>query len=65
MGRERLTAGERTLRALRSLYARPQLKPELKQTEVKLKAIRGAASHSFPTAEIVQMLSEIERGYER
>lgn len=29
----------------------------------KLEVIRAAASHDFPTAEIDQMLSEIERGY--
>lgn len=29
----------------------------------KLETIRRAASHSFPTADIDQMLGEIERGY--
>lgn len=29
----------------------------------KLAAIRTAASHRFPTAEIDEMLSQIERGY--
>ena len=29
----------------------------------KLAAIRRAAEHSFPTADIHQMLGEIERGY--
>lgn len=29
----------------------------------KLDAIRTAAGHSFPTADIEQLLSEIERGY--
>jgi hypothetical protein len=29
----------------------------------KLAAIEGAARHSFPTADIDQMLDEIERGY--
>jgi hypothetical protein len=29
----------------------------------KLAAIRAAARHSFPTADIEQMLAEIESGY--
>lgn len=29
----------------------------------KLAAIRAAAQHSFPTADIDEMLAEIERGY--
>jgi len=29
----------------------------------KLDAIRTAAGHEFPTADIAQMLEEIERGY--
>lgn len=29
----------------------------------KLAAIRAAARHSFPTADIEEMLEEIERGY--
>lgn len=29
----------------------------------KLEAIRAAARHEFPTADIEQMLREIERGY--
>lgn len=29
----------------------------------KLGAVRAAAGHAFPTAEIDQMLQEIERGY--
>ena len=34
-----------------------------KSPEEKLKALRLAASHSFPTADIEQMLDEIEQGY--
>jgi len=58
--RERLTVGEwvrRTLRQARSL------KPTVDR-ETRLKAIRRAAEYSFPTADVKQMLSEIERGYE-
>jgi hypothetical protein len=31
--------------------------------EPKLRAIRSAARHEFPTADIDEMLAEIERGY--
>ncbi len=58
--RERLTVGEWVRRALRE--ARKQ-KP-LNDPEAKLKAIRRGAELSFPTADIEQMLSEIERGYQ-
>ena len=33
--------------------------------ELKIKAIRSAISHSFPTADIEKMLSDIERGRHR
>ena len=35
----------------------------LGDTGKKLDVIRSAARHSFPTAEIADMLSDIERGY--
>ena len=58
--RERVTVGEWVRRALREARAdRPAVEPE-----TKLKAVRRAAAYSFPSAEIQQMLSEIERGYE-
>ena len=58
--RERLTVGEWVRRALREARAsRPVIEPE-----TKLKAVRRAAKYSFPTADLEQMLSEIERGYE-
>ena len=37
---------------------RPAIDPE-----AKLKSIRRAVKYSFPTADIEQMLSEIERGH--
>ncbi|HEX3745944.1 MAG TPA: hypothetical protein VHW09_18510 [Bryobacteraceae bacterium] len=59
--RERLTVGEWVRRVLRDARAsRPLIDPE-----TKLKAIRRGATHSFPTADIEQMLSEIEQGYYR
>jgi hypothetical protein len=57
--RERLTVGEWVRRALRETRAaRPGAEPN-----TKVKAVRRAAEYSFPTADIPQMLSEIERGY--
>jgi hypothetical protein len=58
--REHLTVGEWVRRALREARAgRPVIEPE-----AKLKAVRRAAEYSFPTADMGQMLDEIERGYQ-
>ena len=58
--RDRVTVGEWVRRALREARAaRPAVEPE-----TKLKAVRRAAEYSFPTADVKQMLTEIERGYE-
>jgi hypothetical protein len=59
--REQLTVGEWVRRALRE--ARSQR--SLLEPQSKLKAVRKAAEHSFPTADIDQMLMEIEQGYQR
>jgi hypothetical protein len=56
---ERTTVAEWVRRALRS--ARRQASP--KDTDRKLSAIRRAAGHGFPTADLAQMNAEIERGY--
>lgn len=58
--RERLTVGEWVRRTLREARER---KP-LNDVETKLKAIRRGAEYSFPSGDIEQMLSEIERGYQ-
>ena len=59
--RERLKWVEWVRRALGDARARrPVIEPE-----TKLKAVRRAAKYSFPTADVEQMLSEIERGYRR
>jgi hypothetical protein len=34
-----------------------------RSVETKLRAVRAAAEHSFPTVDIDQMLREIEQGY--
>jgi hypothetical protein len=58
--RERLTVGEWVRRALRDARAsRPVIDPE-----TKLKAVRRGAEYAFPTADLEQMLREIERGYQ-
>jgi hypothetical protein len=58
--RESLTVGEWVRRVLREARAnRPVIEPE-----TKLKAVRRAVKYSFPTADIKQMLSEIEQGYQ-
>lgn len=57
--RESLTVGEWVRRVLQEARAgRPEIEPE-----TKLRAVRQAANYAFPTAEMDQMLSEIERGY--
>ena len=57
--RERVTVGEWVRRVLREARTRePANDPE-----AKLKAVRKAARYSFPTADIEEMLSEIEQGY--
>lgn len=58
--REGLTVGEWVRRALRDARAsRPVIDPE-----TKLKAVRRAVKYSLPTADMGQILAEIERGYE-
>jgi hypothetical protein len=57
--RERVPVGEWVRRALRSARSqRPVNDPR-----AKLAAVRKAAEYSYPTADIQQMLEEIERGY--
>jgi hypothetical protein len=58
---ERLTVGEWVRRTLREA----RMRRPIVDRETKLKAIREAAQYSFPTADIDQMLREIERGYGR
>ena len=58
--RERLTVAEWVRQALREVRRR---RPQA-SLERKLAAIRKAAEHSAPTADIDQMLAEIERGYQ-
>ena len=56
--RQGLTVGEWVRRMLREARAgRPAIEPE-----TKLKAVRQGAKYSFPTADLEQMLREIERG---
>jgi hypothetical protein len=57
--RERVTVGEWVRRVLREARTRQPVN----DPEAKLKAVRKAARYSFPTADIGEMLSEIEQGY--
>lgn len=58
--RERLTVGEWVRRTLREARTRQSVS----EPEARLKAVRRAAEYSFPTADVDQMLSEIEQGYQ-
>jgi hypothetical protein len=53
----RMTTEQWVLAALREAKRREH------RVEEKLGAVRKAVRHSFPTADIEQMLSEIEQGY--
>ena len=55
-----MTTAEWVRQALRT--ARQGAAPAAGAT-AKLRAVRAAARHAFPTADIDQMLQEIERGY--
>ena len=57
--RQRMTVSEWVRQALR--LARKQ-EPETDQTR-KLQIVRAAVRHSYPTADIEQMLAEVEQGY--
>jgi hypothetical protein len=53
----RMTTEQWVREALREAWRRER------RVEDKLEAVRNAVRHSFPTAGIEQMLSEIEQGY--
>jgi hypothetical protein len=57
--RERLSVGEWARQALR----RARSTQSSGDPQAKLKVLREAVKHSYPTADIDQMLEEIERGY--
>ena len=59
--RDRVTVGEWVRRALQEARSRQPIHDQ----QFKLRAIRKAAEYSFPTADIDQMLQEIERGYQK
>ena len=58
--RERVTVGEWVRRTLREARARRPVS----EPETKLRAVRRGAEYSFPTADLDQMLREIEQGYQ-
>jgi hypothetical protein len=57
--RHRTTVSEWVRRTLREAWEREPGG----DLDTKLRAIRAAARHDFPTADIEQMLEEIERGH--
>ena len=57
--RQRLTVAEWVRQTLRAARRRAPGGDAAK----KLEAVRAAVRHSFPTAEIDEMLADIERGY--
>ncbi len=57
--RNRLTTAEWVRQALRAMR-RTEPQGDVKK---KLDVVRAAVRHEFPTADIDQMLEEIERGY--
>jgi hypothetical protein len=57
--RARLTVSEWVRRTLRDARRRQPSR----DADRKLQAVRAAARHCFPTADIEQMLAEIETGY--
>lgn len=59
-GRERISVGEWVRRALREARSHRSLV----EPQSKVKSVRKAVEYSFPTAEVEQMLAEIERGYQ-
>jgi hypothetical protein len=58
--RDHVPVGEWVRRALREARTRQPVN----DSETKLKAVRRAVEYSFPTADIAEMLSEIEQGYQ-
>lgn len=58
--RNRMTVAEWVRQALREARRREPMRDTIK----KLDAVRAAARHEYPTADIEQMLAEIERGYQ-
>lgn len=59
--RDGVTVAEWVRRALR----RARQEGPMRETTRKLDAVRLAARHEYPTADIAEMLAEIERGYLR
>jgi hypothetical protein len=57
------TEGVTVSEHVRSLIRRDQRDRPSKDVASKLEAIHEAMQHNYPTADIEQMLEEIERGY--
>ncbi len=57
--RNKLTVAEWVRQVLR----RARREEPLREAHLKLEAVRKASTYSYPTADIDQMLAEVERGY--
>lgn len=57
--RHRMTVSEWVRRTLR----RARASDPIAAVDAKLEAVRAAAGHEYPTADVMQMLREIEAGY--
>jgi hypothetical protein len=57
------SAGQTISEWVRSVLRQARRDRATGEIALKLSAIRSAADHSFPTAEIDQMLDEIKAGY--
>ncbi len=58
--REQMTVGKWVRRALEEA----RMRQPVNEPEAKLKAVRLSTKYSFPTADMDQMLGEIEQGYQ-
>ena len=62
---QRIARGQRTTVAewVRQALRNARQREPLGDAGLKLEVVRAAALHSYPTADVDQMLGEIERGY--
>jgi hypothetical protein len=58
-GLQKISVAEWVRKALRAA----RQKQPVRSTETKIQSVRAAARHSFPTADIEDILREIESGY--
>ncbi len=59
--RQGVTVGE----CVRQVLRKARSQQSIREPDAKLKAVRKAVQHSFPTADIEDMLAQIEQGYRK